>query len=77
MICPNIFGEKCIGVILSGMGSDGVEGAREIKKLGGKVICQDKATSIVWGMPSMAIKADVHDWILPVEKIGAHLLSLV
>ncbi|MEC7986938.1 MAG: CheB methylesterase domain-containing protein [Myxococcota bacterium] len=72
-----LFRERCIGVILSGMGSDGVEGAKKIKELGGKVICQDKDTSIVWGMPAMAVKADVQDWVLPIDKVGARLLSLV
>ena len=48
-----------------------------IKKQGGTVICQDEESSIMWGMPSSAIQANIHSCILPIEEIGTTLLRQV
>ena len=58
-----------IGVILTGMGNDGCQGAQAIKAAGGHVIAQDEATSIIFGMNAEAIKSGAVDQILPVESI--------
>jgi two-component system, chemotaxis family, protein-glutamate methylesterase/glutaminase len=67
----NAFGKSVLGVILTGMGSDGTEGASRIKQLGGKVIAQDESSSTVYGMPQSVMKAGYADKILPLRKIAA------
>jgi two-component system chemotaxis response regulator CheB len=62
-------GAMNIGVILTGMGSDGATGAKALKAAGGHVIAQDEATSVIFGMPSEAIKAGAVDQVLPIDSI--------
>lgn len=70
------WGEKALGVILTGMGRDGTSGLRELKQAGGTVIAQDAATSVVHGMPAAAEKAGVVDHVLPLEGIAAAIKRL-
>lgn len=60
-----------IGVILTGMGSDAAKGAKAVKAAGGCVLAQDEATSVIFGMPSEAIKAGAVDEVLPLDAIAA------
>ena len=62
-------GAMSIGVVLTGMGSDGARGARAIKSAGGLVLAQDEATSVIFGMPAEAIKAGVVDHTLGIDDI--------
>jgi two-component system chemotaxis response regulator CheB len=67
-----------VGVIMTGMGSDGVNGLRLIKKLPKSyIIAQDEATSTVFGMPGAAVKAGLADAVLPVNEISSHLLKVL
>ena len=68
---------KAIAVVLTGSGSDGGMGVRAIKKMGGKVIVQDEATSDFFGMPATAIATGCADYILPLNEIAAKIVSLV
>jgi two-component system chemotaxis response regulator CheB len=65
-----VFGNAALAVILTGMGSDGTQGARLLVQAGGTVLAQDEATSIVWGMPGSVAKAGLAQDILPLEAIG-------
>jgi two-component system, chemotaxis family, protein-glutamate methylesterase/glutaminase len=62
-------GAMSIGVVLTGMGSDGARGARAIKSANGLVLAQDEATSVIFGMPAEVIKAGVVDHVLGIDEI--------
>ncbi len=59
-----------LGVVLTGMGSDGRAGAAEIRAAGGAVVVQDQATSVVWGMPGAIVNAGLADEVLPLDRIA-------
>lgn len=65
------FGAVTIGVILTGMGSDGTNGAALIHSAGGKVIAEDESTCVVWGMPRSVVERGVADWIVPLPEVAA------
>jgi two-component system, chemotaxis family, protein-glutamate methylesterase/glutaminase len=58
------------GVVLTGMGSDAAKGAKALKAAGGYVVAQDEATSMIFGMPSEAIKTGAVDEILPLDQVA-------
>jgi two-component system chemotaxis response regulator CheB len=70
-------GANSIGVILTGMGSDGAEGLLEMKKMGAATIAQDEKTCVVFGMPKEAIKLNAVDHVLPIDQIAAQIVRLV
>jgi len=69
-----IYGPGVLAVVLTGMGRDGLEGCREVRKRGGQVLAQDPATSVVWGMPGFVAQAGLAQRVLPLEKVGAEIL---
>lgn len=73
---PNDFGPKTLALILTGMGNDGTSGAQALKHIGARVLVQDEASSVVWGMPGSVVRAGVADEIHPLDKIPARLHEL-
>ena len=71
------FRERSIAVILTGSGSDGAQGVRAVKKMGGTVIAQDEHSSEFFGMPGAAIDTGDVDFVLPLDEIGQALETLV
>jgi two-component system chemotaxis response regulator CheB len=65
------FGARCIGVVLTGMGRDGAKGLAAVKASGGSTLAQDRATSLVYGMPKAAVELGVVDTVSPLERIAA------
>ncbi len=70
-----VWDRRLLAVVLTGMGEDGLSGARVIKALGGVVIAQDRATSTVWGMPGAVANAGIADAVLPIKEIGPMILT--
>lgn len=68
-----IYGSKIMTVILTGMGQDGMLGAREVVAAGGRVIAQDEESSVVWGMPGAAAIDGTCSAVLPLKEIGPWL----
>lgn len=64
------YGAGVLAVVLTGMGSDGRNGAGEIRTAGGTVLVQDQATSVVWGMPGAIAQAGLADEVLPLDRIA-------
>jgi two-component system chemotaxis response regulator CheB len=71
------FGPATLALVLTGMGSDGTDGASIIAEAGGSVIAQDEATSVIWGMPGSAAEAGICAGILPLESIAPRVGELV
>lgn len=71
------FGATSLGVVLTGMGNDGLAGLRSLKAAGGRVYAQDQGTSEVFGMPGVVIQAGIADKVLPLAQISAELLRVV
>lgn len=71
----DVYGGNSLGVIMTGMGADGVKGLAVMKKLGTKVIGQDEATCTVYGMPMEAFKAGVVDVVAPLDSIADEIVS--
>jgi two-component system chemotaxis response regulator CheB len=73
----DIYENRAVGVIMTGMGRDGMEGMRAIKKKGGKTIAQNEKTSVVFGMNKAAIDLGCVDVVLPLEKIAEEIVRSV
>ncbi len=71
-----VYGSSALGLILTGMGKDGLEGLKILKKNGGKIIAQDEQSCVVFGMPKVAIQQNLPDAILSVEGIISSLLTI-
>ena len=70
-------GGRVVGVVLTGMGGDGAEGAAAMVAAGAQMIVQDQATSVVWGMPGAVVAAGVPTEVLPLGDIGPRLGELL
>ena len=72
-----VFGGNILAVILTGMGSDGLDGCRAVVEAGGQVVTQDEQTSVVWGMPGHVTQAGLSDAVLPLERIAGEISQRV
>ncbi len=72
-----IYGDKILCVILTGMGSDGLKGASALSEKGGQIIAQDKETSVVWGMPGAVAMAGICSKVLPINDIASSIKMII
>ena len=72
-----VYGAGTLGVVMTGMGKDGLRGAELIRAAGGRVLAQDEATSVVWGMPGYVAAAGLADDVLPLPELGAAIVRRV
>ena len=70
-----VYGPTAVGVILSGMGRDGLEGAGELVSMGGSLLAQDEATSVVWGMPGAVANARLAHAVLPPDELARRIAA--
>ncbi|MHB8109866.1 MAG: CheB methylesterase domain-containing protein, partial [Syntrophorhabdaceae bacterium] len=68
---------QAFGVILTGMGNDGLAGMKEMKAKGGYIVAQDEETCVVYGMPRAVIMAGLADSVLPVDKISEEIMRVL
>jgi two-component system chemotaxis response regulator CheB len=66
-----------LAVVLTGMGQDGLAGARRLAEGGSTILAQDEATSVVWGMPGFVVRAGLADKVLPISELAAELVLQV
>jgi two-component system chemotaxis response regulator CheB len=70
----NVFHGAVVSAVLTGMGQDGLRGAKLLKAAGGTVLAQDEETSAVWGMPRAIADAHIADAVLPLDAIVPQIL---
>ncbi len=70
-------GRRTLGVMLTGMGNDGVDGAKILKDNGGCLIAQDEASCVVYGMPKAVVDAGLADQILDGDQIAQAIIAMV
>jgi two-component system chemotaxis response regulator CheB len=73
----SVFGDRALGIVLTGMGRDGLEGARRLVEAGGAVMAQDERSSAVWGMPRSVAEAGLACAILPPDKLARRVAGRV
>jgi len=71
------FPGRALGVIMTGMGNDGLKGLIAIKKTGGRVFAQNEETCIVYGMPKAVVDAGIADKVLPLEELAGEIINSV
>ncbi|KPK80820.1 MAG: hypothetical protein AMS25_08780 [Gemmatimonas sp. SM23_52] len=69
------YAERCVGVVLTGMGRDGAAGLAAIRAANGRTLAQDRATSVVYGMPGRAVEEGAAEQVVPLEKIPAAVVE--
>jgi two-component system chemotaxis response regulator CheB len=69
------FGRKALAVILTGMGSDGKEGAQLLKQAGGTIWAQDEASCVIYGMPMAVVKVGIVEKVLSLDAIGTNIFN--
>jgi len=73
----SVYGQRALGVILTGMGNDGLRGCEQIREAGGEVLVQDEASSVVWGMPGFVARAGLARKVLPLGEIAGEIVRCV
>ena len=73
----SVYGMSSLGVVLTGMGQDGLRGCQLLRENQAQVVVQDESTSVVWGMPGCVAHAGLADSILPLEKIAGEIVRRV
>ena len=68
---------RALGVILTGMGSDGAVGIRDMKEKGSKVIVQDEESCVVYGMPKAVVDEHLEDKIIPLKKMAGEIINMI
>jgi two-component system chemotaxis response regulator CheB len=73
----SVYGTRVVGVVLTGMGSDGTEGLRAIRSAGGRTYAESEETCVIYGMPKAAMEAGVVDRAVPLDRLAGEILAAV
>lgn len=73
----SVYGAGVLGVVLTGMGQDGRRGSEALVAAGSRVVVQDQASSVVWGMPGAVAAAGLADAVLPLRELAAYVMSRI
>jgi len=71
----DVYGQHALGVIMTGMGQDGLEGLKVMSGKGSPILAQDEESSVVWGMPGAVVKAGLADKVVPLGRIAVAIAS--
>lgn len=71
-----VYGAKALAVVLTGMGQDGLRGCEYIREVGGQILVQDRASSVVWGMPSFVANAGLADRVVSLDQMAGEISTL-
>jgi two-component system, chemotaxis family, protein-glutamate methylesterase/glutaminase len=69
-----VFGARALGIVMTGMGQDGLRGCEDLARVGARVVVQDEASSVVWGMPGFVARAGLADRVLPLDEIAGEII---
>jgi two-component system, chemotaxis family, protein-glutamate methylesterase/glutaminase len=72
-----VYGAGTLAIVLTGMGQDGLRGCQSVREVGGQILVQDEASSVVWGMPGFVAKAGLADQILPLDEMAFEIIRRV
>ncbi|MGQ7847804.1 protein-glutamate methylesterase/protein-glutamine glutaminase [Granulosicoccus sp. 3-233] len=72
-----IHGARCLGIVMTGMGRDGLKGSEVMYAAGGSILVQDEASSVVWGMPKLVAQAGLAEAQVPLERMARAILDRV
>lgn len=70
-----VYGARAVGVVLTGMGRDGCDGAAAIRAAGGRIVCQDRASAVVYGMPGAVAELGLADVVVPLDGVARQVTS--
>ena len=71
------YGNNALGIVLTGMGQDGLRGCKEMAQSGAQILVQDEASSVVWGMPGFVARAGLADKIVPLGQLAGEVLHRI
>lgn len=69
-----VYGARAIAVVMTGMGQDGLRGCEYIREVGGEILVQDRASSVVWGMPGFVANAGLADRVIPLDQMAGFII---
>jgi len=72
-----VYGKRCLGVVLTGMGQDGAAGLLEVRRLGGYTIAESAETAVIYGMPRTATEMGAVVEVLPLHRIADHIMEQI
>jgi two-component system chemotaxis response regulator CheB len=72
-----VYKPHALVVEMTGMGQDGLRGCEHIREVGGQILAQDQASSVVWGMPGFVANAGLADKVLPLDELGMEIIRRV